>query len=212
MPPKKIKLTKRKRAWVGSRTVNLKGKPLPPNVGIENKYSKRLNKLVDDMNSDVSRQVKRLFKGDAAKSFAQDASISVAFRVLMSKLFKKYEGIFAESAKRYSDWLARTSNDHSAKAVGASLKELSGGLTIKTDYVSGPLKEIVSASISENVGLIKTIQKNYFEKIEGDVYRSIASHESGGLSGLQAKIQESLSTRYKQQKNKAKNIALDQTR
>ena len=104
---KKLKLTEKKQKWVGNREVALKGDPLPSNSGLEIKYRKKLNRLVDAMHKEVDRELTSLFKGDAAKGFAQDASISSAVRVLMNKLSRKYDRVFAEHAKGYAEYLAR---------------------------------------------------------------------------------------------------------
>lgn len=208
----KITLSNKKKAWVGKRTTNLKGKPLQPNAGLEASYYKKIMRLLDAMAKETDREVIKLFNGEAAKEFAQDASISSAIRILMSRLNRKYESAFSKSAKRYAEYLVRQNLSNSKRSVGASLKELSGGLTISTDIVSGPLKEVVKAAVIENVDLIKSIKSDYMDKIKGDLLRSINASDSGGLKGLQDRIHNTLTTRYKQQRNKAKNIALDQTR
>ena len=209
---KKIQLSKNRVDWVGKRTTNLKGKPLNSSAAIELAYYKKMMSLLDMMSKDLSRETAKLLRGNAIKDFAQDASLTSAVRIMMSKLSRKYGGIFSESAKGYAEYLVRQNLNHSKTTLGASLKTLSGGLTIETDLVTVTLKEVVKASVLENTNLIKTIRTGFLDGVEGDILRSITSHESGGIKSLQARIHESLTKRYKQHKNKAKNIALDQTR
>jgi SPP1 gp7 family putative phage head morphogenesis protein len=212
----KIKVSDKRKKWVGNRTTNLRGKPLKPNVGTQEQYEKKIARLLNTMAKEVEREIMRDMKSRAAKEFAkevgQDASITSSLRILMNKLSRKYDRVFAEHAKGYARWLAEQSLKNSSKTLGTSLKELSGGLTIKTDFLTGELREQLKASIEENVDLIKSIKTEYFDDIRGDIFRSITQKDTGGLKGLQERIQEKLSTRYKQQRNRAKNIALDQTR
>lgn len=209
---KKIQLSESKRDWVGNRTTNLRGKPLHANVGLEAEYYKKIKRLLDQMARETSREVDKLLRSPAAKEFAMDVSISSAFRVLFNRLGRKHAKIFAELSKRHAEFLITQSKKQSKTTLGASLKELSGGLSISTDLVTGRLNEILKASVIENVSLIKSVQSDYMDKVRDDVMRSITSPDSGGLAGLREQINKSLTSRYSQQKNKAKNVALDQTR
>ncbi len=144
--------------------------------------------------------------------FAQDASISSAFRIMFNKLARKYDRSFSQHAVGYALWLERQSSDHSKRMLGTSLHKLAGGITIKTDLMTGELDEKLKASVDKNTSLIKSIQKNYLDQVRSDVMHSITSADSGGMAGLREKIHNSLTTRYKQQRNKAKNVALDQSK
>ncbi len=103
----------------------------------------------------------------------------------------------------------RTDKD-SKSSLHRSLKELSGGLSIKTDVMSPDIKEALTSSINANVDLIKSIPQDYLDNIRGTVTRSI--QQGGDMQTLQKKISESLNREQKKVRNKAKNVALDQTR
>lgn len=216
MTAKKIRLTKKKSRWVGRRDVNIKGDPLRPNITTPQKYEKKIARLINSMHADVRDGISELLSGNAAKGFiesvAQDASLTSAVRILMNRLSRKYDRVFSEHAKGYAQWLAEQSLSQSKRSLGTSLKKLSGGLTINTDIMTGELKEQLNAAIEENTSLIKSIKTDYLDQVRQDLFRSITNAESGGLSGLQSKINELLSARFKKQRNRAKNIALDQTR
>lgn len=209
---KQVELSSKKQQWVGNRSTNLRGKPLHASSGLEVEYYKKIKRLLDQMAKETSREVGKVLRGDAAKEFAMDASIASAFRILFNKLNRKYDRVFAEHAKGYAEYLIRQSENQSKTTLGTSLKTLSGGLTIKTDIMTGKLSEVLKASVSENTNLIKSIQSDYMEKIRDDVMRSITATDTGGLTGLRQRIDKVLTTRYAQHRNKAKNIALDQTR
>ena len=209
---KQLKLTEKREKWVGNRSTNLKGKPLQANAGLEAAYYKKIKRILDMMANETSREVAKVLKSDAAKGFAMDASISSAFRVLFNKLTRKYDRVFAEHAKGYAEYLIRQSESQSKTTLGASLKQLSGGLSIKTDNMTPKLREVIKASVDENTSLIKSVGSDYMDKVRDDVMRSITATDTGGLTGLRDRIDKSLTSRYAQQRNKAKNVALDQTR
>ena len=61
-----------------------------------------------------------------------------------------------------------------------------------------------------NVDLIKTINANYLEQVKGAVNRSIQN--GGGLETLVPNMNKFLKSEAQKTRNKAKNVALDQTR
>lgn len=209
---KQLKLTDKREKWVGNRSNNLKGKPLQANAGLEAAYYKKIKRILDMMANETSREVAKVLRGDAAKEFAMDVSISSAFRVLFNKLARKYDRVFAEHAKGYAEYLIRQSESQSKTTLGASLKQLSGGLSIKTDNMTPKLREIIKASVDENTSLIKSVGSDYMKKVRDDVMRSITATDTGGLTGLRDRIDKALTSRYAQQRNKAKNVANDQVR
>ena len=103
-------------------------------------------------------------------------------------------------------------NQQARQALGASLKALSGGLTIKSDSISERTNNIMIASSAEASSLIKSISSEYLSDVAEEVLRSVRDPAAGGLAELQKTIQANLSDRYKRTKNHAKNVALDQTR
>src|SRR6185437_11563941 len=79
-------------------------------------------------------------------------------------------------------------------------------LTIKTNFKTNGLNEILSAAVSENVALIKSIGSQYLGNVQKAVMRSIT--QGNGLADLVPALQK-----YKGiSKRHAKNLALDQTR
>ena len=88
----------------------------------------------------------------------------------------------------------------------SSMQKLSGGLSLKTSVISGTMKETMTASVAENVALIKSIPQKYGTDIAGAVMRSITAG-----NGLQDLI-PALENYEGQTERRARNIALDQTR
>ena len=210
MAAKKIRLSPNKAKWAGQfKPPILKGGKLPQPVAIEARYNAALQKLVKQMTKETRREVEKLFTSPVAveSHVTTAASIASQSRILMNALQSKFSKMFTDAARFLAESMVMQSAKASSVAVASSLKELSGGLTIKTDTLkSGPVNDILKASVAENVGLIKSIPGQYLDNVRGAVMRSITS--GNGLQDLVPYLaqQEGVTER------RAKNIALDQTR
>lgn len=207
MPPKKPPLTESKRRWAKNRDVTLRGKKLVYNASKQNKYRAALRKLVVKMTNETRRELMKLFKSETAKEyFAEDASISSKARILLAVLLDKFTQLFSFKSKPLAETMVEGQADASERTLHSSLKQLSGGLSLKTGIVPKGMEEVAKASISENVSLIKSIPAQYFKNVEGAVYRSITTGR--GMADLLPEIRK-----YDgQTERRAKNLALDQTR
>lgn len=201
-------LTVRKARWAGQRKPKtIKGNPLNPNAASEIRYYKQLAALIDVM-TDISKSTLIRFYDTphAEEFFAQDATVGAQAKILMNAMWKKFEELFNLRAKPIAVDVVKQGSKASQASLKGSLKQLSGGLTLKTDILSGPLKDIVTAGIAENVDLIKSIPEQYHKNISGAVYRSITT--GNGLKDLIPYLD-----RYKGVTlRRAKFIAEDQTR
>jgi len=214
---KKFRLTQKRQAYADSRqSVTLLGSPLRHNISAEDRYRKRLERLTDQMAKEVEREITKLFKSPESREyfgdFAEDASIASMTRKTINRLSEKYVSIFNQASKRFAQSMLKDINKTSKSAMFESLKKLSGGLSIKTDFISDDMSEILKASAEENIGLIKTIPRSYFQRLQGELNRTITTPEAGGWSGMMKTINQTLKKEYRNHHNKARNIALDQTR
>lgn len=188
------------------RKVKVRGKKLNYNAGIEAWYKKRLAGLVTQMTTEVQKEVKRLFERLPVKPFATDESIGSQARILMNELTKKFENLFALESLTLADFMLERMLKASETNLKSSLRELSGGLSIKTSIVPAELRDVVKASIAENVSLIKSIPAQYFTNVTGDVMRSITS--GAGMFDLLPQIKKYGMHTHR----RAELLALDQTR
>lgn len=203
-------LTQKKAAWVNQfkPTASLRGEALNYNAAQQERYDRELQKLVNQMASQVERALLKFFKAPLAEEyFAEDASISSQARILVNQLTATFNDLFAKRAKPLAQQVARGAAATSKSALHSSLKELSGGLSLSTGIVPEVLDESLSAVVTENVGLIKSISSDYLTQVQGAVMRSI---QPGG-NGLQDLV-PFLQARKEITKRRARNIALDQTR
>lgn len=215
---RKLRLANPRKAWVKARahTGAMKGTRLAIPVGVEARYRKKLVDLSDQMTRETRKAVIDLFKHEDFKSYfdklkqpvtvAMDVSPASQARILTNALKDKFEQLFTAAAKPSAETMADQANNASQSSVNESLKKLSGGMAMKTDFLTGPMKEFLTGTVAENVSLIKSIPSEYFSKVQGAVLRSIT--QGKGVADLQDFFsqQEGITSR------RAKNIALDQTR
>lgn len=178
-------LTRRKERWVKRRQPELvRGGALNNPSVLEARYYAKLQNLIDRMTADVEKQLRRFFEKPHAEEYfeAMDASVSSQARILTNALMKKFNSLFSANAPMLADQQANAVDKYSSTAMHSSLKELSGGLSLPTSAISADMKEILTASIAENVGLIKSISQQYLTGVQGAVMRSITSGQ--GMADL----------------------------
>jgi SPP1 gp7 family putative phage head morphogenesis protein len=204
-----VKTAIRKQPWSNrTRQGILKGKPLNPSAAIEQRYYTALRVLIERMIADTEHELHKLFKTDHAEEyFAQDASISAQARILTNALIKKYCDLFASLSKPMADRFAGESDKSSDLAVKSSLRQLSDSLTLSTRTItSGPLADILSATITENVALIKSIPVQYLSGVQQAVMRSITT--GNGMQDLVPFLQKHKGITLR----RARMISQDQTK
>ena len=207
---RKVRLSPRKAQWADRvKPPTLKGPSLGSPTAIEARYQAELRKLTRRMMDEVEREVRALFAGPVAveSHVTTDASIASQSRILVNALQSKFAVIFRDASRPLAERMVGQAAKASAARLGQSLKELSGGVSIRTDILkSGPVAEIVKASIADNVGLIKSIPAQYLDDVRGAVMRSITS--GNGLADLVPYLERERGVTER----RARNIALDQTR
>jgi uncharacterized protein with gpF-like domain len=177
----------RKTPWSNNaRKGIVKGHVLTPSAAIEQRYYLALRTLIDRMISEIEHELKGLFKTEHAEAFfAQDASISSQARILTNALIKKYTDLFASLSKPMAEDFAEQCDI----AVKSSIRSLSDSLTLSTKTItSGPLNDILNATITENVGLIKSIPAQYLGGVQQAVMRSITT--GNGMQDLAPYLQK----------------------
>lgn len=221
--PKKIRLTRKRLEWAAPRQATLKGTRLPPySAAASAKYQASLDRLVQQMQKEYSAEVRKLFRQhadeesalamDGLESFragimAIDASLASQARILFGWLGQKYAKLFASRATGMTERMIDSSSMASKRALRESLKKISGGVTIPVPDMPGLLKEKLTAATAENVGLIKSIEQQYHERISQLVLRSVATGGNGAQD-----VFEGIRHYDGLTEKRAKLIAVDQTR
>lgn len=161
--------------------------------------------MIDGMLSEYDKALRALYK--ANPEVTQDESVTTQARRILADLGRKWAKVFAEKAGPLANRTIGQVDKFSKQNLGASLREMSGGLTIKTYQMPAALYDKVLASTAENVALIKSIPAQFQERIQGIVLRSIQSGGQGAKS-----IFDEIQSLNQVTRNRAKLIAVDQTR
>jgi len=193
----------------------LTGEPLRVNPIYAERQAEVAIREVRRMHLEVSKEVKKLFRGDLAKEtlqeMAMDASITSQARILTNKLARDWNRRFRLFADRFSKELFADVESMTGEDLQRSMDKLTGETTINARNVSQQTREVIKAGTQQSTSLIKSISEEYLEEVQEALMRSIASPKGSYTSTVKA-IDEMLQGRFRVYKNKAKNITLDQTR
>lgn len=168
-----MKLTRKRRAWAEAREdVQLKGDPLRYPVAPAVRYEKALDVLIREMRADYQREVLKLWRQSDSQVTA-DSNIGSQMRILFNDLGRRWSKRFADRSTAIAEGMIKSVDRDSKGKLKESLRKISGGLAIRVPDMPGPMAEVMRATLYENVSLIKNIQSQYAERLEGVVYRSI---------------------------------------
>lgn len=167
-----IRLTKKREKYVDQRSSGkLVGGALRPSAGQIERYSAEITKLLRLMYREYRSELVKTF--DDTPAIVMDASIANKASVALNALKRRFARLFRERAPVIVENMLKGVDKASTDTLNTSLKELSGGITLKTDKMPAALKQVVQSAIKENVALIKSIGEKYHTQIEGAVMRSL---------------------------------------
>ena len=132
---------------------------------------------------------------------AMDASPAVFMRDAMRKLAKRWTKSFDDIAQSLADRFAGDAMKNSDVSLRNALD--TAGFTVEFK-MTAPMNNALQATISENVGLIRSIPEKYFTEVEGMVMRSVARGRDLGT------LTDDLQKRYGITRRRAALIARDQ--
>lgn len=175
-------------------------KPVRPNVGIEASYRKALNKLLRQMHDSVMYWLKASYKSNEPV-IAQDALPSSALRAAIRKLVRRWQKHFNGMAPKLAKYFSTAVSKRSDAALQKILRQ--GGITVEFKMTRAQ-KDVLNATVNQNVNLIKSIPQQYLNNVEGMVMRSV---QTGRDLGTLAK---ELQKQYGVTKRRAALISRDQ--
>ncbi len=147
------------------------------NRGVEAKYRKALQQLISDMHGSVEYWLKAGYRKHPPRvaelvDQAQDASPAQAIQRIFQGLAKRWNDKFDEMADKVAKSFLESMLSTTDLAFRAALKD--AGWTV--DFKMTPaMRDAFNASLSENVGLIRSIPEQYLQKVEGVVMRSYSA-------------------------------------
>ena len=181
------------------------GKPIAlravrPNAGIAAEYQRKLLALVDEMARSYAYFLKAEYRANPPE-MAQDASPAELLRRALRKLFGRWERNLDEAAPKLAKWFAKAEAGRSDAALRKILRD--AGYSVKFQ-ITPPVRDILDATIAENVSLIKSIGSEFHTQVSGLVMRSVVAGRD--LSDLTKELQH----RFGVTRRRAEFIALDQ--
>lgn len=174
--------------------------PVHANVGVEAIYLRRLDGLIAAMAREAYLEITSLYRRKPP-AIAQDELPSEALKRAVRGLSRKWERQFADAAPKLASYYAKSAERRSARVLERTLRE--GGFSVRF-RMTEPMRDVMNASIAEQVSLIKSIPEKYFTEVEGLVMRSVtAGRDLGPLA-------QELQGRYGVTRKRAALIARDQ--
>jgi SPP1 gp7 family putative phage head morphogenesis protein len=167
-----------------------KGKPLHYSAAVEMRYTDTLTRMVRQMRQATESAFRRL---DRQFATAQDAlgmdapSYASQARILTDALRKRFAAAFARRARPAAERMQAQVDAASSASLHSSLRELSGGISLSTRSIPKPAIEMLKASVTENVALIRSIPDQYFLDVQGAVMRNI--QRGDGTAGVLREIE-----------------------
>ena len=139
----------------------LVGEPLKPPHEVEAYYRETLQRAVRRMTVDYAKQL----RSTVTPFVAQDASLGAQLSSMFGRLDKKWGQFFGRLSDTLATSVIKRVDRLSKRSLQSSLKDLSGGLTIKVPKLTAAMKSAIQASTLANTALIKSVQSQYHEKI-----------------------------------------------
>lgn len=175
-------------------------KPVFPNAGIEAQYRRAIDKLVRHMHDSFLYWLKTAYN-KADPVMAQDATAAGIMASAIRALVRRWKKRFNYAAPKLASWFAQAAADRSDAALKHILRK--GGISVKFKLTKAQ-KEIIEATVIENVALIKSIPQRYHDQIVPLVMQSVK--EGRKLDELTKQIKN----QFHVTRNRAVLIARDQ--
>jgi SPP1 gp7 family putative phage head morphogenesis protein len=153
-----------------------------PNAGLQAWYRKKLLGIVEDLHRAVMRWVLAAYRKNepAISELAQDEVPADALRKALNDLAARKLKGFDDAAEELAKYFAQSASQRSDAALRAILKKAG----ISVDFrMTAAQRDILKATVNENVSLIKSIPEQYLKDVEGAVMRSVqVGRDIGALS------------------------------
>lgn len=143
--------------------------PVRPNVGLQVAYRRRLTAMLAEMDNSLRYWLEAAYKANPPE-IAMDELSSSALRAAMRKLSRRWLKRFDTMAEQLADYFAQSIQDRTDKQLKKNLKD--GGFSVEFN-MSRAQRDVLNATVQENVSLIKSIPREYLTRVEGMVSRSV---------------------------------------
>jgi hypothetical protein len=138
----------------------------------------------------------------APPGLALDAIPAAALQAAIRRLTRRWQRNFNAAAEDLADWFGQSVGKRSDRVLASHLKK--AGVTVKF-RLSRAQRDVLRATIEQNVSLIRSIPQKYLHDVEGMVMRSVQTGRDLG------QLTKSLERTYKTTRKRAAFIARDQS-
>lgn len=151
-----------------------------PNEGLRALYRRRMECLIDEMTRSVEHWMSAAYRANEP-IMAQDAKIPAsALRIAVNKLVRRWNKRFNEASSDLARYFAQSARRRSDDQLRMILKK--GGFTVEFNMTPA-MRDIMRATVDEQIGLIRSIPQQYFIQVRGAVMRSVQTgRDLGALS------------------------------
>jgi len=146
-------------------------RPVHPNAGLQAWYRRRLLALVDEMHDSYLYWLKAAYAANPP-AIAQDELPSAALQRALKRLVKRWRKNFATAADELAVYFMTKIEKRSRATLMKILRD--GGWTVELN-ITPALRDVIRASVIENVALIKSIPEQFHTQVEGLVMRSVTA-------------------------------------
>lgn len=178
-------------------------RPVHPNAGITAAYRKRILRLIDEMARSYAYWLRCCYRQNEPRvaALAMDATPSKELQDTLANLGRRWGKRIDATAPELAKWFGRSINRRSDAAMRRILRD--GGFSVRF-RMTGTMRDVLDATVGENVSLIKSIPQQYHDQVEGLVMRSV--QQGRDLGSLTRELEK----RFAITRRRAELIARDQ--
>lgn len=177
--------------------------PVRPSAAIEAAYRKKLVALVDEMHRSVDYWLRSAYRNNEPVLAADERPLlpANALQAAVQKMARRWLKRFDKASEELAAYFLKSVHKRTDRELMRILDK--GGWTVEL-HLTRQQRDVLNASIHENVALIKSIPQQYLTQVEGMVMRSVSAGRD--LSGLTKDLQK----QYGVTRRRAAFIARDQ--
>ena len=146
-------------------------RPVRSNAGIAAAYKRRLLALLDEMSASYEHWLRAQYRAKPP-AMAMDASAARELDRELRRLGTRWQRRIDEAAPRLAAWFARAASTRSEAALRKILRD--AGISVKFTITKG-MRDVLDATVADNVSLIKSIPSQYATEVQGLVMRSVTA-------------------------------------
>lgn len=171
-----------------------------PNPGLQAWYRGRLLRMIDEMHASVTYWLKASYRANEPE-MAADATPAAELQKTIARMAKKWQQGFDKGALDLAVYFAKST----VRRTDAQLKKIlkDAGFTVELRMTAAQ-RDIVQATVAENVKLISSLPQQYLLGVTNSVMQSVKTGRD--IGGLAKELEE----KWGIARRRAQGIARDQ--